>query len=117
MNFGRKLNLDPEMEHFEPLERKRKAKAETWHATVCGLKKGPFKIVTHARHWYYHHTSDTIDIPNVLQAMADTCSVLKAVQMPKTPWQTQILITNGSNGPPLLLCLPSSNCNAIIKRE
>jgi hypothetical protein len=88
--FNKPLD-DPTSSNFSELESARLAKVNMWNIALKKVKKES-KIITRARHWYYHHISASLDLANVLRAMATVCSALADVQRPTTPWQAPVLV-------------------------
>jgi hypothetical protein len=62
-----------------------------WDPALKRVKKES-KIITRARHWYYHHVTDSLDLANVMRAMATVCSALADGQQARTPWQAPVLV-------------------------
>jgi hypothetical protein len=62
----------------------------TSEAWVRSHKKR-FKIIAPARHWYFHHTGDDVDIPSVLLAMHE---ILTSTQTDGGQWKLPTLVTS-----------------------
>jgi hypothetical protein len=50
-----------------------------------------FKIIVQARHWYFHHTGDDVDISKVLRAMRE---ILAKLQTEGGEWRPPALVTS-----------------------
>jgi hypothetical protein len=96
--FDFNTKLDPHLPDFMELELNRKAKVAKWKAKLRTLA-GDFKRIAFARHWYFHHLPEPLDVASVFTSMASVSAVLTTVQqVATTPWKSPLLATGGSVG-------------------
>jgi hypothetical protein len=97
---------------------------EVWDlkwGTIIRNHKNQFQIIAPARHWYFHHTGDDMDISKVLQAMRE---ILATTQMEGGEWKPPVLVTRNTvqvavtlEETPGRMSIPIDRDRSIVGRE